>query len=165
MKVRCIEGCHALTKGKIYEVVEIGKEHYELKNDDRNNGQQGWFKNRFEIVEEDKVMFNQKSGAFIQVGVKKYEIVSNGTHAEKYLEYANNKNSKTFYAEGSGLDGTNIYISYKDAVKLKDWLTEIIKYAEENKEPEEITALKKDIANIENTLKEMKDKLNTLESK
>jgi hypothetical protein len=70
VKVRCIDAheAHGLTKGKIYELNSEKGLYYRLENDDRMNGIQGWYKNRFEIVEENEDMKKSdlKSGMIVE---------------------------------------------------------------------------------------------------
>jgi len=57
IKVRCLEtlktSTYSITKGRIYDASEYDSTHYKIKDDEDRTTY--WYKNRFEIVEDENI--------------------------------------------------------------------------------------------------------------
>jgi hypothetical protein len=180
MRVRCIDniGGANLTRGKVYEVEREQDGLYMLKNDDRNNGAQGWFKTRFEIVKENEDMKKSdlKTGMVVEYrNGKRRMVLLNSTLASADLIGKDGHNSLSCYKE----DLTNTHRERKEtdivkvyetnfAFELKEFInegtvTQMDLIWERKDNTEEVKKLKEDISKIEGTLKEMKNRLAGME--
>jgi len=75
-------------------------------------------------------MWKEDSGAFIEINNKKYELTCNFKSKEAYIN--NLSEGRSFYLMNSSTDGCNTIFSIENAVKIRDYLNDMIVVAEDS---------------------------------
>ena len=115
-------------------------------------------------------MWEENSGAFIKVNNKEYELVCNYKNKEAYID--NLSEGCSFYLINSSSDGCSTVFSIENAVKIRNYLNEMIEVAEDseyfNKKKEAVNITitasinQESIKDIESVIAKLQNKINRL---